>query len=448
MKALELFATGTARASDAPRQVRTAARARAAVATGRPLVWHIDPTNMGLLADIVRERSPSGRASRTPGASRTTDSATITAVLRAVDEAPDRTVVADEATLVPTLRRLRELGVALQLSTGRPYVLPPPAVDISTNDLCGLACVMCKNRAPTRDPRTMAPTHVRAIFTEVAAWGVTRIALTGAGEPFRDPEMLAYIAEASALGLRVNVTTNGFPVSKALATELARHTVSVSVSVHGLTPAVHEAIVGVPKSSANALRAVRRLIAARDARPSKLLVNVSTVVQRQNITEVAPLARWAKEVGCNGFNVQPVNLQHGAIEGERISRRDDVQLLSTLWPLRKDAALLRTMSADLAAIGKLHPRFLNVSEERLELFQRYFHSSSREALGVSCRVGETFLAVDHRGAIKPCYRLPWSRGDAREVSLRMVWNSAVYGETRKMITACPLTCMNNCFSRG
>jgi MoaA/NifB/PqqE/SkfB family radical SAM enzyme len=373
--------------------------------------------------------------------------AVLTVVLRAVDEAPDRTVVAHEGALVPTLRRLHEKGVALRLSTGRPYVLPPPAVDISTNNLCGLECVMCKNRAPTRDPRTMTPAEVRALLAEVAAWGITRVALTGAGEPFRDPEMLAHIREANALGLRVNVTTNGFPVSKAVAAELARREVSVSVSIHGATAAMHDAIVHVPKASANAFRAVRRLVAARDAAPSKLLVNVSTVIQRANIGEIAALARWAVEAGCNGFNVQPVNLQHGAIDGERITRRDDVQMLATLWPTRADAPALARMAEELSELARLHPRFLNASGERLALFQRYFHDSSRAALGVSCRVGEAFLGIDHRGAIKPCYRLGWSRGDARLVSVRALWNSMAYAETRAMIKTCPLTCMNNCFFR-
>ena len=81
------------------------------------------------------------------------------------------------------------------------------------------------------------------------------------------------------------------------------------------------------------------------------------------------------------------------------------------------------------------------------LIRRYFRDSSREALGVACRVGEAFLAVDHRGQIKPCYRLPWSHGDARLVDLRALWNSKAYARTRAQVDACPLTCLNNCFFR-
>jgi MoaA/NifB/PqqE/SkfB family radical SAM enzyme len=429
MSTIELFSGGTPECPDEALRL-----ARAALASGVAVTWYVEPANLALLTRVAGKKGEAAPP--------------ITVVLRAVDEAPDRCVVAHEGALVPALRRLHERGLALRLSTGRPYVLPPPALDISTNDLCGLECVMCKNRAPKRDPRTMTPADVRALLAEAAAWGIARVALTGAGEPFRDPEMLAYVRDANALGLRVGLTTNGFPVSEGVAAELAGRVVSVSVSIHGATPAMHDAIVGVPRASENAFKAVRRLVAARNAGPSKLLVNVSTVIQRANVGEIAALARWAREMGCDGFNVQPVNLQHGSIEGDTIKRRDDVQMLASLWPARADAEALAVMGRELAEIGRQNPRFLNTSEERLDLFQRYFDDSSRAALGVSCRVGETFLAVDHRGAIKPCYRLGWSHGDARLVSVRALWNSVAYAKTRAMIDTCPLTCMNNCLFRG
>ena len=412
------------------------ASARKAIASKKAVEWHVAPANVELLADVMAEAPAEAPQN-------------LSVVLHAVDEAEDRTRVSHERALVPALRRVHARGVPLRLSLGRPYVLPPPGVDISTNDLCGLQCVMCKNRADKRDEASMAPAEIRRLLSEVAAWGVPKVALTGAGEPFRDPEMLAYVRDANALGLRVSITTNGFPVSKAIAQELATREVSVSVSIHGARAETHDAIAGVAKAGQNAFRAVRRLVAARDATRgrSKLLVHVSAVIQRSNIAEIPELARWARDAGCDGFNLQPVNLQHGAIRGDGIARRDDVQLLATLWPRPSDASALAKMAAELTELRRTHPRFLNTTDERLALFLRYFDDSSREALGVTCRVGESFLAVDHRGALRPCYRVGWSLGDARLVSLQGVWNSAAYARKRSMIESCPLTCMNNCFNR-
>ncbi|WP_394836934.1 radical SAM protein [Pendulispora rubella] len=414
-----------------------AARALYERALGEPnaaLRWCVDAANIGLLSRAVRELDAT---------------TALEVVLPAHDEAPDRTVVADEGMLVPTLRRLREQrpeGLAFTMTNGRPYVLPPPALDISTNDLCGLKCIMCGNRASRRDPHTISVDDVRALVDEAAAWGIRRVALTGAGEPFRDPAMLEHVAYANARGHLVTITSNGFPISEKMAADLAQRNVSISMSIHGATEATHDAIVGVPTAAEHAWRAVRRLVRARDGRPdSKLRVNVSSVIQRDNLGEIPALVRRAREEGCNGINLQPVNLQHGFLKAGAIVRRDDIGAMSRLWPV--DRAELDRVFEELSTLKPECGRFLHASLERLALLRRYFDDPSRDALGVTCRVGESFLAVDHRGQIKPCYRLPWSYGDARFQRLRPLWNSEAYARTRALVESCPLTCMNNCFFR-
>lgn len=418
-------------------------RETTALTPATTLRWHVDPGNLGLLSRAARELSlPSADAPR--------KRPRLEVVLRAEDLAPDRTHIAHETELAPTLRRLREQypELSLVMTNGRPYALPPPALDISTNDLCGLECNMCGNRASRRDPHTMLPEQVQALIREAADWGIRRVALTGAGEPFRDPMMLDHIRYANELGHLVTITTNGFPVSEKVAAELAERVISVSVSIHGATEETHDAIVGVPKAGDNAWRAVRRMVRAREARQgSKLSVNVSTVIQRQNVHEIPALVRRAHAEGVSGINIQPVNLQHGSFRGDDIVRRDDLVLMARLWPTREQKPALDATFDELEALKRAHGSFIHASAERLALFRRYFRDSSREALGVACRVGEAFLAVDHRGQIKPCYRLPWSHGDARLTSVRALWNSEAYARTRRLVDACPLTCMNNCFFR-
>jgi MoaA/NifB/PqqE/SkfB family radical SAM enzyme len=408
-------------------------------AAGRAVRWHVDPGNLGLLSRAAGELPALGATA-------------LEIVLAATDHADDRTEVLDECELAPTLRRLRDrappgLAVRLALPDGRPYVLPPPALDISTNDLCGLACVMCGNRQKSRDPLTMPPSRVRGLIEEAFAWGIRRVALTGSGEPFRDPELMGHAELASSLGHLVTITTNGFPVSEDLASRVAGLHASVSVSIHGASDATHDAITGVAKSAENAWRAVRRLVAARDrlGRRGPFSVNVSSVIQRQNAAELGDLVRRALAEGCDGHNLQPVNLQHGFIGPEGVKRRDDAGLLASLWP--RDRAVLDAMADDLLALRRAHGSFLHATEERIGLMRRYFDTPTPAALGLACQVGERFLAVDHRGRIKPCYRLPWDLGDASIGRLRGLWNSMAYARIRGLVSTCPLVCLNNCFHR-
>jgi MoaA/NifB/PqqE/SkfB family radical SAM enzyme len=150
----------------------------------------------------------------------------------------------------------------------------------------------------------------------------------------------------------------------------------------------------------------------------------------------------------NGINIQPINLQHGGFrDDDTIIRRDDVGLIARLWPARSERTELEAMFDELLALRSEYGKMVHATPERIELMRRYFRDSSKGALAVGCRVGEAFLAVDHRGSIKPCYRLPWSHGDARLKSVRALWNSQAYAKTRAQVDACPLTCLNNCFFR-
>ncbi len=411
-----------------------------AVRGGERPTWRVEPGNLGLLSRAVGELAARGAAG-------------IEVVLPAEDVAHDETRIADEGALAPSLRRIREKAPAgfrvdLRLSTGRAYVLPPPSLDISTNDLCGLRCVMCANRVTSRDPETMTPAEVRALIDEAAAWGVRRVALTGAGEPFRDPEMLNHMEHAHRHGLLVTVTTNGFPMSEVVAERIAAMHASISVSIHGAKDETDDAITGVPSSGEHAWRAIARLVAARDRADARgrFFVSVSSVIQRANVGEIADLVARSRDAGCDGHNLQPVNLQHGSIHDGIAIRRDDEERVSALWPTPEQAPALDAEFDRLVAFRRAYGH-INTTEDRLRLFRRYFSDSSRSALGVACRVGEFFLGIDHRGRVKPCYRLPWNLGDARLRSVRALWNSAAYADVRRTVDGCPLTCMNNCFFR-
>jgi len=413
----------------------------ATAAPGQRPTWHASVANLGLLSRAVTELAARGGTS-------------LEVVVPAEDRSDDETEIVDEAIFVETFTRLRRKGPAgfdlrLRLSTGRPYFLPPPSLDVSTNDLCGLKCVMCNNRAPRRDPDRMSPADVQGLIREAAAWGIRRVALTGAGEPFRDPDLLAHLDLCQSLGLLATVTTNGLPVTEALAERLAPMHASLSVSIHGATDATHEAITGVPGAGVGAWRAIDRLVAARDrlGTRGRFSVNVSTVIQRANVHEVAALVERSRAAGCDGHNLQPLNLQHGRFTADGVTRTDDTALAAQLWPTADQGPALDALFEHLVAFRRAHGH-VRTSEERLRLFRRYFADPSREALGTSCSVGSGFLGVDHRGNLKPCYRLPWKLGDARLRSVRRFWNSRAYARVREAVDACPLTCMNNCFFRA
>src|SRR5207249_864450 len=120
-------------------------------------------------------------------------------------------------------------------------------------------------------------------------------------------------------------------------------------------------ITGVRGSSAHAWTAIRRLAAARDradgpapratpsSRSARMSVNVSTVIQRANVHEIADLVRRSQAEGCDGHNLQPINLQHGRFHEGRVQRRDDAAAIAALWPAHEQSAALDRLFEFLVA---------------------------------------------------------------------------------------------------
>lgn len=372
----------------------------------------------------------------------------------AVDRSESCTDIADEAELVGLVRHLRSradpsLPLAFVLSVGRDYALPPLALDLSTTNRCGLACAMCSNRASRSDPGGLEPAELLGIIDQAASWGIGKVALTGAGEPLGDPHMLEYLEHAQRRGLRATLTTNGTPLSESLAEALASMAISISVSIHGATDRTHDSLVGVPGSRARAWAGVRRLIAARERAGTqrRLTVSVSSVIQRGNLDEIPLLVQQSLEEGCDGHNVQPINLQRGVLKAGRIVRRDDPERAQLLWPAPEDRARVDALFDAIEAWSAAHPGHLRASSERLASLRRHLMDNRRAASDSACPAGETFLGVDHRGEIRPCYRVPWRFGSIHETTLRQAWNSQAYARLRALMAQCPLTCMNSCFFR-
>jgi MoaA/NifB/PqqE/SkfB family radical SAM enzyme len=410
-----------------------------AIAERASAVFHVDPGNAGFLSRAARELAAGGCPR-------------LDVELPAEDVAEDATEIAAERDLVPVLRRFlgkkpAGLDVGLSTSTGRPYAMPPSSLDLSTTDRCALRCAMCERRGKESVAPAIDPGEVARLVREAAEWGIPRVALTGAGEPFLDPRLLDHAELASSLGLLFTVTTSGLPVTGAAAARLARIRASVSVSIHGVDE-THDRITGVPGSAARAWAAVRLLAAARDAAGASgnLSVHVSTVLSRANLGEIEGLLARSGAAGCDGHNLQPVNLEHGVFAGGRAVRRDAGPRGHPLWPEPSQAAVLDRLFDRLLERRGSGVR-VNATRERLALMRRYFADPSRPALGVACRAGETFLGADHLGRVRPCYRLPWDLGHAAPGRLERLWNSRAYARVRTVIAECPLTCLNNCFFR-
>jgi MoaA/NifB/PqqE/SkfB family radical SAM enzyme len=120
---------------------------------------------------------------------------------------------------------------------------------------CNLKCEMCNHWRETREP-PVSSDRAREVLNELAELGTKKIHLSG-GEPMLRPQVPDLVEQASALGIKVTMTTNGTLIDKVKAKRLVEGGLrGVNISIDSPVRKMHEKIRGVEGSFKATLKAV------------------------------------------------------------------------------------------------------------------------------------------------------------------------------------------------
>jgi MoaA/NifB/PqqE/SkfB family radical SAM enzyme len=286
---------------------------------------------------------------------------------------------------------------------------------------CNLRCQMCNHWREAR-PRQLSSGRLKEILTELAALGCRKVHFTG-GEPALRPDLEELVADATALGIRVTLTTNGTLFTR----ERARRIVTaglrgVNVSIDSPSAAVHDEIRGVPGGWEQAVLGLKNL--HKESKRGKLKIAINTVVTRINCATLGALPRLGLRVGARALRLLPVDDHTGLA-------------------LRPSAAQIEAYNRDVApelARAGLAAGLLQREEDA------YPFGRTPEATGAAAR-GEyalgyyrerpcfapfTHALVDHEGRVFVCCMARGAPllGSVAEEPFAASWRGAALGRVR------------------
>ncbi|MDH3456130.1 MAG: methyltransferase domain-containing protein [Gemmatimonadota bacterium] len=185
---------------------------------------------------------------------------------------------------------------------GRAALIAPDGLRelwIQINNACNLTCTHCLVSSGPGKEYGLPSGQLHQLVAHAAELGLERLYLTG-GEPFVRRDVTDLIQRATGdLGLDVIVLTNGTvfrgPIRDRLTT-LDRDTVRLQISIDGVQPSTNDAIRGAGTLN-------KALDGARLASDLGFDVSLSTVVARENLTELSALPDVARSVGAKSFHL-------------------------------------------------------------------------------------------------------------------------------------------------
>lgn len=327
-------------------------------------------------------------------------------------------------------------GVAeeVYLATGMDYSRPS-AIVATINEICNYRCPMCMHWRP-EFPRRGEMTvdqwkNALGGLREFA--GHVLVAFIG-GEPFIKPGFLDILEFCREHDINYSTTTNGSLLLRGdtIPRLIQAAPVHLNISVDGSTPEVHDRSRGMPGSLGMIERAIEGIRNEQQRTGRRFPIRIKPTVHRMNYRSMPSMAEWAKRVGADTVDFEPV-------------RRWTPEVDRDLWIGPDHIDDLRTMVQELVA-QKQSGAPIETSTHRLFGMPDHFGTGFVEPEVTPCRVGLRRFAIAPNGDVSTCWFFD-SIGNVAQHSAREIWLSAEARLRREQTVACQKACAYSCMAQ-
>ncbi len=304
-----------------------------------------------------------------------------------------------------------------------------------TTRACDLACVHCRAEAiPLRHPAELTTEEARALLDEVAAFGPPApiFVLTG-GDPMKRPDLMELVAYGSKRRIPMGFSPSATPLltPEVIADLRSAGLVTLSLSIDGASPSVHDAFRGVDGVFD------RTMAAWQAARECGLKVQINTTVARINVEDLPRIAHRVRDFGVMTWSVFFLVPTGRGTALQQISAEECEDVMHFLCDvgtvvrvkttegqhyrrvvLERAALEKRGLSADALAPGPTYRRL----RAALEPWPLGSHGR-RSPLVVNA--GQGFLFISHTGVVHPSGFLPNAAGNVRGQSLKAIYRDNI-----------------------
>jgi MoaA/NifB/PqqE/SkfB family radical SAM enzyme len=297
----------------------------------------------------------------------------------------------------------------------------PVSIEILMTKRCHARCVHCDIWKLRGHEDTLSPDQWKRLLTELRSWlGPVHVVLTG-GEALLKPYTTEVAAHGSAIGLFVEVLTNGYWANQARIESLAlARPGRITVSMDGVG-AAHSLVRGRDDFFEVVDASLRKLVRLRDEKHLPYEILLKTVIMSHNLGDAAGVAKYARSLGASVL-YQPIEQNYETPDDPTWYEH------SSNWPQDTEAAV--AVVNELRAL-KAQGYPIDNHTASLESMIRYFRDPGGLSLAVQSHVGHerqpacsatTNLQIEPNGDVVTCWRKP-PIGNIRETDIRQLWRS-------------------------
>ena len=284
-----------------------------------------------------------------------------------------------------------------------PFTTLPILSEVAITSKCNLQCKFCYagiNCNKTYNEKELTTEQWKTVLNKIFYEAkVPSVSFSG-GEPTLRNDLPELIAHAKALGMRVNLISNGTLIDQQLAKNLALAGLDTAqISIEGTTAIIHDTIVGKPNSFEKAIQALEHFVAL------KIPVHGNTTLNKMNVKEALSFPSFYHSLHLDRFSMNMVIPTGSTAEYQNI-RLSYAETIPVIEEIRKESE-------------KFNIDFLWYSPIPIRMYNTIVKGLGNKG----CAACDGLLSVNSKGEIIPCASWDLPIGNLVKHPFQKIWNS-------------------------
>jgi radical SAM protein with 4Fe4S-binding SPASM domain len=282
----------------------------------------------------------------------------------------------------------------------------PVLSEVAVTYRCNLKCRFCyagcnTMENPVRSSREMTAAEIKKVLRKLFYQAkVPSVSFTG-GEPLLVPRLPKLIRYAKKMGMRVNLITNGTLVTKDMARILADNGLdSAQVSLEGVTPGTHDAVVQVKGAFEKAVSAIGYL------KENGILTHTNTTITRENLHECEEFPAFVRQE----LNIDKFSMNLVIPTGSGALNREILVKYSEIGPY---------LERIIEKSGQHGVEFMWYSPVPMCMFNSITHNLGNKG----CSACDGLISIAPNGDVLPCASFADPVGNFLKQDFESLWQS-------------------------
>lgn len=326
-------------------------------------------------------------------------------------------------------------------------LVAPDMLQLCFTFRCNLKCRMCNMSEKMEEfkqrgvPYELPFFLMKDLISQAYNMKVKEVYFVG-GEPLIEGKIFELVKYTSDFGMSSVINTNGLLLNEEKINNIFESGLScITFSIDGPDRKIHDVIRGENVFDRTTYNLEKLLLTRRRRRKTKPRVNILCTVMKENITKLAEMVIFAKNIGVDGLCFQPL-----------VSDNTDQSKVvnSESWITSE---MYNILDESVNRIKELKKNdfsdFIINSLEQIELMKPYFRGNM--VLPKRCYLGLSRVIVSQDYKVYFCAPDPVtgkiSFGDVSKVPLANLWKSKEAKRFRKNIKYCKQPCLLFCSDR-